>query len=25
MGPVDAFFNSMAGFTTTGAATLTPE
>src|SRR5215204_2400123 len=22
MGPVDAFFNSMAGFTTTGAATL---
>src|SRR5215204_5509315 len=25
MGPVDAFFNSMTGFTTTGAATLTPE
>src|ERR687898_175059 len=25
MGPVDALFNSMAGFTTTGAATLTPE
>jgi trk system potassium uptake protein len=25
IGPVDAFFNSMAGFTTTGAATLTPE
>src|SRR5918994_19970 len=25
MGPVDAFFNSMAGFTTTGAASLTPE
>ncbi len=25
MGPVDAFFNSMAGFTTTGAATLAPE
>src|SRR5919107_1205087 len=25
MGPVDSFFNSMAGFTTTGAATLTPE
>src|SRR5918999_5837726 len=25
MGPVDTFFNSMAGFTTTGAATLTPE
>src|SRR5215204_1943465 len=25
MGPVDAFFNSLAGFTTTGAATLTPE
>jgi trk system potassium uptake protein TrkH len=25
MGPADAFFNSMAGFTTTGAATLTPE
>ena len=25
MGPVDAFFNSMAGFTTTGAATVTPE
>src|SRR5918912_960601 len=25
MGPVDAFFNSMAGFTTTGVATLTPE
>src|ERR671915_490615 len=25
MGPVDAFFNSMAGFTTTGAATATPE
>ena len=25
MGPVDAFFNSMAGFTTTGAATVTPQ
>jgi trk system potassium uptake protein TrkH len=25
MGPVNALFNSMAGFTTTGAATLTPE
>src|SRR5215207_6976861 len=25
MGPVDPFFNSMAGFTTTGAATATPE
>jgi trk system potassium uptake protein len=25
MGPVDALFNSMAGFTTTGAATVTPE
>jgi trk system potassium uptake protein TrkH len=25
MGPVDAFFNSMAGFTTTGAATVMPE
>ena len=25
MGPFDAFFNSMAGFTTTGAATVTPE
>ncbi len=25
MGPVDAFFNSMAGFTTTGAATVAPE
>jgi trk system potassium uptake protein len=25
MGPVEAFFNSMAGFTTTGAATRTPE
>lgn len=25
MGPVDAFFNSMAGFTTTGATTVTPE
>ena len=25
MGPVDALFNSMAGFTTTGAATLTAE
>ena len=25
MGPVDAFFNSMAGFTTTGAATVEPE
>jgi trk system potassium uptake protein TrkH len=25
MGPVDAFFNSMAGFTTTGIATVTPE
>jgi trk system potassium uptake protein TrkH len=25
MGPADAFFNSMAGFTTTGAATVTPE
>jgi trk system potassium uptake protein len=25
MGPSDAFFNSMAGFTTTGAATVTPE
>src|SRR5215218_11482008 len=25
MSPVDAFFNSMAGFTTTGAATVTPE
>ena len=25
MNPVDAFFNSMAGFTTTGAATVTPE
>jgi trk system potassium uptake protein TrkH len=25
MGPVDAIFNSMAGFTTTGAATVTPE
>ena len=25
MGPVDAFLNSMAGFTTTGAATVTPE
>ena len=25
MGPVDAFFNSMAGFTTTGAATVNPE
>ena len=25
LGPVDAFFNSMAGFTTTGAATVTPE
>src|ERR671911_1781124 len=25
MGPVDAFFNSMAGFTTTGAATVSPE
>jgi trk system potassium uptake protein len=25
MGPVDAFFNSMAGFTTTGASTTSPE
>lgn len=25
MGPVDALFNSIAGFTTTGAATVTPE
>src|SRR5919107_3216220 len=25
MGPVDALFNSMAGFMTTGAATVTPE
>lgn len=25
MGPTDAFFNSMAGFTTTGAATIVPE
>lgn len=25
MGPVDAFFNSMAGFTTTGASTASPE
>jgi trk system potassium uptake protein TrkH len=25
LGPVDAFFNSMAGFTTTGATTVTPE
>ena len=25
MGPVDSFFNSMAGFTTTGAATVSPE
>jgi trk system potassium uptake protein TrkH len=25
MGPADAIFNSMAGFTTTGAATVTPE
>jgi trk system potassium uptake protein TrkH len=25
MGPVDALFNSTAGFTTTGAATVTPE
>ncbi len=25
MGPVDAFFNAIAGFTTTGAATLAPE
>ncbi len=25
MGPVDSFFNSMAGFTTTGAATVNPE
>jgi len=25
MDPVDAFFNSMAGFTTTGGATVTPE
>ena len=25
MGPVEAFFNSMAGFTTTGAATRAPE
>ena len=25
MGPVDALFNSMAGFTTTGAATVMPE
>src|SRR5919112_4384542 len=25
MGPADAFFSSMAGFTTTGAATVTPE
>jgi trk system potassium uptake protein len=25
MGPVDAFFNSIAGFTTTGAATVTPQ
>jgi len=25
MGPIDAFFNSMAGFTTTEAATVTPE
>ena len=25
MGPVDALFNSMAGFTTTGAATVIPE
>jgi trk system potassium uptake protein len=25
MGPVEAFFNSMAGFTTTGASTRTPE
>jgi trk system potassium uptake protein TrkH len=25
MGPVDALFNSMAGFTTTGIATVTPE
>jgi trk system potassium uptake protein TrkH len=25
MGPVDAFFNSMGGFTTTGAATVAPE
>lgn len=25
MGPVDAFFNAMAGFTTTGASTFSPE
>jgi trk system potassium uptake protein len=25
MEPVDAFFNSMAGFTTTGASTVSPE
>lgn len=25
MGPVEAFFNSMAGFTTTGASTRTPQ
>jgi trk/ktr system potassium uptake protein len=25
MGPVDAFFNSIGGFTTTGAATVAPE
>jgi trk system potassium uptake protein len=25
MGPVDAFFNAIAGFTTTGAATVAPE
>ena len=25
MGPVDAFFNAMAGYTTTGAATFSPE
>ncbi len=25
MGPVDAYFNSMAGFTTTGASTVPPE
>jgi trk system potassium uptake protein len=25
MGPGDAFFNSLAGFTTTGAATVTPQ
>jgi trk system potassium uptake protein TrkH len=25
MGPVDAFFNSMAGFTTTGVSTVVPE